>query len=55
MGVVAAARSTCKAARSLRTLLDNLEALRIFEIDEHHHRQVGKMLDRLRAARSSRT
>jgi predicted nucleic acid-binding protein len=40
-----------EAARSLRTLLDNLEGLRIFDIDKHHHQQVGKMLDRLRGAK----
>jgi predicted nucleic acid-binding protein len=40
-----------EAARSLRALIDNLDALRIFEIDANHHQQVLQMLDRLRGAK----
>lgn len=40
-----------EAARSLRTLVANLEGLRIFDVNAHHHRQVARMLDRLRGAK----
>jgi predicted nucleic acid-binding protein len=40
-----------EAARSLRILLDNLEGLRIFDIDKHHQQQLEKTLDRLRGAK----
>jgi predicted nucleic acid-binding protein len=40
-----------EAARSLRELVANLDGLRIFGIDGHHHRQVERMIDRLRGTK----
>jgi predicted nucleic acid-binding protein len=40
-----------EAARSLRTFLDNLDGLRLYEVDRQHHAQVVRMLDRLRGAK----
>jgi predicted nucleic acid-binding protein len=40
-----------EAARAFRTLVDNLDDLRIFDADRQHHVQVGRMLDRLRGAK----
>jgi len=40
-----------EAARALRGLVDNLDGLRIFGVDANHHREVLKMLDRLRGAK----
>jgi predicted nucleic acid-binding protein len=40
-----------EAARSLRAFLDNLEGLRIFNVDMNHHREALRMLDRLRGAK----
>src|SRR5204863_5701845 len=40
-----------EAARSLRTMVDNLDGLRIFDANKDHHRRVVKMLDRLRGAK----
>jgi len=40
-----------EAARSFRTLLANLEGLRVFAATDEHHRQVLTMLDRLRGAK----
>ena len=37
-----------ESARSLRALIDNLDGLRIFAADLAHHRQVLRLLDRLR-------
>jgi predicted nucleic acid-binding protein len=42
-----------ESARSLRSLLDSLEGLRIFDIDIQHHRQTLRILDRLRGAKLS--
>jgi len=40
-----------EAARSLRAFLDNLDGLRIFNVDMSHHRETLQMLDRLRGAK----
>ncbi len=40
-----------EAARSFRNLVDNLDGLRIFDVDQAHHREVGGMLERLRGAK----
>ena len=40
-----------EAARSLRSFLDNLDGLRIFNVDMNHHRETLQMLDRLRGAK----
>ena len=40
-----------EAARSLRAFVDNLDGLRLFEVDREHHAQVVRMLDRLRGAK----
>jgi predicted nucleic acid-binding protein len=40
-----------EAARSLRAFLDNLDGLRLFNVDMNHHRGVLQMLDRLRGAK----
>ena len=40
-----------EAARSLRGFLDNLDGLRIFNVDMNHHRETLRMLDRLRGAK----
>jgi len=39
------------AARALRAFLDNLDGLRIFNVDMNHHRETLQMLDRLRGAK----
>jgi predicted nucleic acid-binding protein len=40
-----------EAARSLRAFVDNLDGLRIFNVDMNHHKEVLQMLDRLRGAK----
>jgi predicted nucleic acid-binding protein len=40
-----------EAARSFRKLMDDLQGIRIFAIDRHHHEHVARMLDRLRGAK----
>jgi predicted nucleic acid-binding protein len=40
-----------EAARSLRGFLDNLDGIRIFNVDMNHHRETLQMLDRLRGAK----
>ena len=40
-----------EAARTFRTLIENLEGLRLFNIDKNHHRAILKMLDRLRGTK----
>ena len=40
-----------EAARSFRVFLDSLAALRILDVTRDHHRQVTRMLDRMRGAR----
>jgi len=40
-----------EAARAFRLLVDNLPDLRIFEATTEYHRDVAKMLDRLRGSR----
>lgn len=40
-----------ESARALRAFVDNLEGLRLFEATRDHHRQVTRMLDRMRGAR----
>jgi predicted nucleic acid-binding protein len=40
-----------EAARALRAFLDNLDGLRIFNVDMNHHRETLQMLDRLRGAK----
>lgn len=40
-----------EAARALRAFVDNLEGLRIFNVDMNHHRETLQMLDRLRGAK----
>jgi predicted nucleic acid-binding protein len=40
-----------ETARSLRSLVESLEDLRLFDIDLLHHRQVLRILDRLRGAK----
>ena len=40
-----------EAARALRGFLDNLDGLRIFNVDMNHHRDTLQMLDRLRGAK----
>ena|SRR5713101_6679958 len=37
-----------EAARSFRKLIDDLQGVRIFEIDRHHHQHIARLLDRLR-------
>jgi predicted nucleic acid-binding protein len=40
-----------ESARSLRSLVESLQDLRVFDIDMLHQRQVLRMLDRLRGAK----
>jgi predicted nucleic acid-binding protein len=40
-----------EAARTFRTFIDNLDAVRLFDADKDHHRQVMRTLDRLRGAK----
>lgn len=40
-----------ESARSLRMFIDNLDGLRLFNVDKNHHRKVVHMLDRLRGAK----
>jgi predicted nucleic acid-binding protein len=40
-----------EAARALRAFTDNLDGLRIFAVDMPHHRQVIRLLDRLRGTK----
>lgn len=40
-----------EAARMLAKLIDNLDGLRLFDVDGEHHRRVGQMLDRLRGSK----
>lgn len=40
-----------EAARSFRRLIDSLEGLRIFGVDQAHHLQVERMLDKLRGSK----
>jgi len=40
-----------EAARSFRLFIDNLVGLKVYEATGDHHRQVCKMLDRLRGAK----
>jgi predicted nucleic acid-binding protein len=40
-----------EAARSFRMLIDNLDGLRILEIDKNHHGRVVRMLERLRGSK----
>jgi predicted nucleic acid-binding protein len=40
-----------ESARSLRALIENLEGLRIFGVDLAHHRQLLRVLDRLRGSK----
>jgi predicted nucleic acid-binding protein len=42
-----------EAARSFRVLVDKLDGLKIHEATADHHRQVVRMLDRLRGAKVS--
>jgi predicted nucleic acid-binding protein len=42
-----------ESARSFRALLDTLDDLKIHDATAEHHRQVGRMLDRLRGAKVS--
>ena len=42
-----------EAARSFRALVDKLDGLKIYDATAEHHRQVGRMLDRLRGAKVS--
>ena len=40
-----------ETARTFRLFIDSLDGLEVFETDSGHHRQVCKVLDRLRGAR----
>jgi predicted nucleic acid-binding protein len=40
-----------ESARTLAKFIDNLDDLRIFDVDRNHHRQVSRMLDRLRGSK----
>jgi predicted nucleic acid-binding protein len=40
-----------EAARSFRAFVSNLDGLTLFEVDEKHDHQIGRMLDRLRGAK----
>lgn len=40
-----------EAARTFFQLIDNLDGLRVFDIDSGHHREVARMLDRLRGSK----
>jgi predicted nucleic acid-binding protein len=40
-----------EAARTFSKLVDNLDGLRIFDVDRDHHDAVGRMLDRLRGSK----
>lgn len=40
-----------EAARSFRAFVGNLDGLTLFEVDEKHDQQIGRMLDRLRGAK----
>jgi predicted nucleic acid-binding protein len=40
-----------EAARSCRRLVDNLDGLRIFDVDHAHHQGVGGMLEHLRGTK----
>ncbi len=40
-----------EAARSFRDFVENLDGLRVFEVGQSHHREVGRMLDRLRGSK----
>ena len=42
-----------EAARSFRVFVDKLDGLKIYDVTAEHHRQVGRMLDRLRGAKVS--
>ena len=42
-----------EAARSFRAFVDKLDGLKIHDVTAEHHRQVGRMLDRLRGAKVS--
>ncbi len=42
-----------EAARSFRGFVDKLDGLTIHDVTAEHHRQVGRMLDRLRGAKVS--
>jgi predicted nucleic acid-binding protein len=42
-----------EAARSFRAFVDKLDGLKIHEVTAEHHRQVERMLDRLRGAKVS--
>jgi predicted nucleic acid-binding protein len=42
-----------EAARSFRAFVDKLDSLKIHDVTAEHHRQVGRMLDRLRGAKVS--
>ena len=42
-----------EAARTFRVFVEQLDGLKIHEVTAEHHRQVGKMLDRLRGAKVS--
>jgi predicted nucleic acid-binding protein len=42
-----------EAARSFRVFVDKLDGLKIHDVTAEHHRQVGRMLDRLRGAKVS--
>jgi predicted nucleic acid-binding protein len=40
-----------EAARSLRGFVANLDGLKIFDVNAHHHKQVLRMLERLRGSK----
>jgi predicted nucleic acid-binding protein len=40
-----------EAARTLSKFVDNLDGLRVFDVDRNHHSSVGRMLDRLRGSK----
>ena len=42
-----------EAARSFRLFVEKLDGLKIHDVTAEHHRQVGRMLDRLRGAKVS--
>ena len=42
-----------EAARSFRAFVDKLDGLKIYDVTAEHHRQVCRMLDRLRGAKVS--
>ena len=42
-----------EAARALFKFIENLDGLRIFDLNRDHHHKVGKMLHRLRGSKST--